>query len=111
MTGVKVMSRAGRAVALNASEVKGNLFLDEGFLAEGDVDLINSSIGLTLNLTSCDIRPNRSPSLRGDGSEDRRRGTVFADHCEIGGSVFMNDDSRVSGSLHLVGASIRVGFI
>lgn len=107
LTRSSISSPGTRAIALNASVVGGNLFLDDGLRCEGRVDLINASIGLTLNLTGCDIHDD---ALEGSTSAARQIGApsslIAADNCDVGSTIFLDGDSTVAGTIRMAGATV-----
>jgi hypothetical protein len=81
------------ALSADRADVKGGVFLSEGFNAEGGVGLIGTQIGASLTCSG--------GILRNPGKD-----ALTADDANVRGSVFLNDGFRAEGAVWLLGAQI-----
>jgi hypothetical protein len=90
-----VLGNDGTGDALQASSIRvgGQVFLNNGFAAEGSVNLSGARIGLDLNCIGADIS---SPVVVGD---DRTGVALRAGACDVGGSVLLRADSATRGEI------------
>ena len=87
----------GEIPALNANGAKigGNVFLRQGFKAEGGVDLTGATIGGQLSCVGGQfIGKGEIPALNANGAK-------------IGGNVFLHQHFRAEGRVDLTGATIQ----
>ncbi len=82
-------------IAADGLEVKGFVYLRDGFKAEGEVRLLGATIGGNLE---CDNSKFINPE------EDRR--TLFADGLNVKGSVCLRNGFKAEGEVRLPGANI-----
>ncbi len=89
-----MMSRGGiQSVHLDDSQSAGNVSIQGGFLAKGEVRLLGASIGGDLACSGGRFRNPGGNALSADG-------------CQVGGFVFLKDDFQSVGAVRLLGASI-----
>jgi hypothetical protein len=92
-----------RCLMAEDAEVKGNLLLQHGFAADGEVRLIAAQIG-TLN---CEGSSFSNSSGCSDPSEDKHiREAIRADRMRVGGGVFFNRGFKAEGEVKLSGAFV-----
>jgi sRNA-binding regulator protein Hfq len=87
------VSGSGSALQADGINVKGNVFLREGFRAEGGVRLLGAQIGNTLE---CGNSVFTNPS----------GGALYADRINVKGSVFLRSGFRAEGEVRLLNAQI-----
>jgi hypothetical protein len=73
--------------------VRGDVFLVDGFRAEGEVRLLEASIGGQLSCTGGTFHHSEGNALSADGAR-------------VGGGAFLDDGFRAEGEVRLLGASI-----
>jgi hypothetical protein len=82
----------GKTINAQRVQVDGSVFLDQGFSATGEVDLLGARIGGHLICSRA--------TLANEGI------ALGAERAEIGGSVFLDEGFRATGMVSLVGARI-----
>ncbi len=89
------------SISADGARVKGNVFLHDGFRAEGAVRLLGAQIGGQL---SCSGGTFTNPPQEGmDASGD----ALFADGAVVNGGVFLNKGFRADGEVRLLNAQIE----
>jgi hypothetical protein len=92
-----------RCLMAEEAEVKGNLLLQHGFTADGEVRLIAAQIG-TLNCEGSSFSNSGGCS---DPSEEKHiREAIRADRMKVGGGVFFNKGFQADGEVSLNGAFV-----
>ena len=86
-------SRLAGDLRANGAEIRGGVFLNDGFHARGEVRLLGASIGGSL-------------TCRGGRFESPGGVVLGADGARIGGSVFLDKGFHARGEVRLIGASI-----
>ena len=93
---VKLLNLGGsrtKAISADGVKVKGDIFLDYGFLAQGEVRLLGADIGGNLN---CD----------GGSFENKSGYALSADGVKVKGNVFLRKEFNATGEVCFVGADI-----
>jgi sRNA-binding regulator protein Hfq len=94
------LGSSGYALAADRINVKGGVFLRNGFSAEGQVRLPGAQIGGNLD---CDISSFKNPPQKGLGNS----GTALAaDGINVKGSVLLRNGFSAEGGVRLLGAQI-----
>jgi hypothetical protein len=83
----------GTALEASGTHVRGNVFLNQGFRAEGEVRLLGASINGNLECT-------RGRFYNPGGM------ALVADRVHVGGDAFLSDRFRAKGAVRVLGASI-----
>ena len=93
---------SGSGIALNADgiDVKGNMFLNHNFHAEGQVRLLGAQVGMTLDCSNAAVENPPQADVPGSGI------AVNADRAVVKGAVFLRDGFRAQGDVRLLGANI-----
>ena len=92
-----------RCLMAEEAEVKGNLLLQHGFTADGEVRLIAAQIG-NLNCEGSSFSNSRGCS---DSAENQHLGqAILADRMKVEGGVFFNKGFKADGEVMLSGARI-----
>lgn len=98
-----------RCLLAEGAEVNGNLLLQQGFSAEGEVRLIAAHIGSSLNCRGSTFSNPTSPVSGGcsDPHEGNNRGkAIRADRIKVEGGIFLNKGFKADGEVMLNGASV-----
>jgi hypothetical protein len=82
-----------KSVTADGAKVKGNVFLTDGFSAEGEVRLLAAQIGGNLDCTGGTFKNPTGRALSADGANVR-------------GDVFLSDGFTAEGEVRLLGAQI-----
>ncbi len=77
--------------------VVGNVFLQNCFMARGEVRLNQANIGQDLGCTACRFESKNGPSLNAEG-------------IRVGGSVFCRNNFQAIGSVNFIISRVHVGF-
>jgi hypothetical protein len=96
----KDVAGSGTALRADRVDVKGSLFLREGFTAEGEVRLLGAQIGGNLECTGGTFRNPPQKHLPGRGK------ALSADGAKVNGSVFLDAAFTAEGEVRLPGAQI-----
>jgi hypothetical protein len=83
------------ALVADGVKVGGNVFLDDGFTADGAIRLIGASVGGQLNCGGATIT-----------GTDTDNHALVADGVKVGGNVFLDDGFTADGAIRLIGASV-----
>jgi hypothetical protein len=86
-------------LSLDRIQVRGSLFLDDGFLANGQVRLRGAVISGLISLTGAVLNNPNNPSVL---SKD----ALVFNNTQIGGDVFLDDNFQANGQVSAVGATI-----
>ncbi len=86
------LSKSG--LTADGIEVGGDVILDQGFQAEGEVRLLGAKIEGQLNCTNASFTNENGKALNADG-------------IQLGGSVFLDYGFRASGEVRVLGAKIE----
>jgi hypothetical protein len=102
------LSLAGsRVLSLTADRVnvKGSVFLRDGFSAEGEVRLVGAQIGDQLDCSAGTFKNPGGPALSADGTSVK--GSIFlSDDFGAEGEVGLRD-AQIGGTLHCVGGKFK----
>jgi len=91
---------SGKALLADGIRVTGDVFLNDGFSAEGEVRLLGAEIGGDL---SCERGTFKNPAQKDvPGSGD----ALSADRMKVKGSVFLRNGFSAEGEVRLLGAEI-----
>jgi len=92
----------GSGIAVNADRavVKGTVFLNKGFRAQGDVRLLGANIGGDLDCSNATFANPPRPGVPGSGI------ALNADGIVVKGTVFLNKDFRAEGEVRLLGGQV-----
>ncbi len=93
LNGSRLESRENVALFADGIEVKGGVFLREGFKAEGEVRLLDATISGNLDCTKGEFHNSEGHALNADG-------------IEIKGSVFLKKGFKAEGEVRFLGAII-----
>lgn len=94
--GTKIKAKDGDALRLYRSSIRGALFLDNGFEAEGKVDLSNSHVGASLCCGGAKLSNSRGVALTLDAAT-------------IADSVHFDGGFKCEGEIRMVGTRIGLG--
>ncbi len=83
---------AGRALNCNTAWIRGDVFLREGFAANGEVNFVQTKIG-QLSCVGSTFKTNKGRALNCNGAE-------------IGASVYLRERFTAEGEVNFVGAKI-----
>ncbi len=89
-----------RRIEADGARVTGNLFLREGFHAEGEVRLLGAEIGGSLACEHGTFKNPAQKDIEGSGK------ALSADRMKVTGSVFLRDGFHAEGEVRLLGAEI-----
>jgi hypothetical protein len=89
-----------RSLAADGAHVKGDVFLRNGFCAEGEVHLLGARMGGDLD---CRNATFKNPPRAG---VERTGDALSADRAVVQGSVFLREGFRAEGEVRLLGAQI-----
>jgi hypothetical protein len=109
LTGVKIADLClngshTRCLMAEEAQVKGNLLLQNGFSADGEVRLIGAQIGGTLNFEGSSFS---NPGGCQDPREQNNGGkAIRADRIRVEGGVFLRNGFKADGEVMLNGAHI-----
>jgi hypothetical protein len=109
LTGVKMVELClngshSRCIMAEDAEVKGNLLLQNGFCADGEVRLIAAQIGSTLNCEGSSFSNSRGCS---NAREETFIGkAIRADRIKVEGGVFFRNGFKAEGEVMLDGAHV-----
>ena len=92
----------GSGIAVNADRavVKGTVFLNKGFRAQGDVRLLGANIGGDLDCSNATFANPPRPGVPGSGI------ALAADGIVVKGTVFLNKGFRAEGEVRLLGGQV-----
>jgi hypothetical protein len=88
------------ALNVERADVKGSIFLREGFSAKGEVRLLDAQIGGSLECEGGIFENPPLPNITGSGR------ALNADRAVVNGSVFLNQGFSAKGEVRLPGAQI-----
>ena len=88
-------SEEGRALIADGMQVKGNVFLDDGFKAEGEVRLLGARISGNLECSNGHFI-----------NKNKEGGALIADRMQVEGGVFLHNGFKAEGVVRLLGARI-----
>jgi len=94
------LPESGKALIADSVNVKGNVFLREGFTAEGEVRLPNAQIGGVLDCSGGTFKNPAQKGVAGSGK------ALNADSVDVKGSVFLHERFTAEGEVRLTGAQI-----
>ncbi len=105
----KVIDGTGKALSADRANIKGTVFLNRGFTAEGEVRLPGAQIGGNFE---CDYGTFRNPARVGaDGRlVDGTAKALSADGVDVRGHVFLRKGFTAEGEVRLMGAQIGGSF-
>jgi hypothetical protein len=89
-----------RSVRADRANVSGNVFLREGFSAEGEVRLLGAQIGGNLECTGGTFKNPPQKGIEGSGK------ALAADRANVRGDVFLREGFSAEGEVRLLGAQI-----
>ncbi|MFZ0962007.1 MAG: hypothetical protein WAO35_13975, partial [Terriglobia bacterium] len=92
---------SGRAINADGANIKGAVFLREGFIAEGEVRLPGAQIGGQLDCTGGKFTNPPRKDIPNSGR------ALTADGLEVGGEVHFGGGFRSEGEVRIHGAHIR----
>ena len=100
-------SRNPKEDALDAERAKvtGDVFLDQGFNAEGEVRLPGATIGGNLEADGGTFKKPSGNALNPDGTKNET--ALSADGINVSGDVFLSDDFVAEGEVRLLGAEVK----
>ena len=98
----KGVEDSGKALNADGINVKGGIFLRQGFHAQGEVRLVGAQIGGNL-----DCKGGRFENPPQQGVEDSGR-ALNADRINVNGRVFLSDQFHAQGEVLLLAAQIGV---
>ncbi len=89
-----------RSLAADGAKVKGDVFLRNGFRAEGEVRFLGAQIGGDLSCVGGTFKNPPQPRVAGTGK------ALSADRAVVKGSVFLRNGFRAEGEVRFVAAQI-----
>ena len=96
--------RPPTALLADGAQVDGDVLLNEGFEATGEVRLLVAQIKGQLNLEGATLRPPASPGAAGQSQDDPD--ALSADGAVIGDSVIFTGGFKAAGTIRFPGAEI-----
>ncbi len=101
----KALEGSGRALTADGVDVKGDVFLGDGFTAEGEVRLLGAQIGGQLHCIGGVFK--NPPTLAKDGQALEGGGRALsADGVDVKGDVLLGQGFTAEGEVRLPGAQI-----
>lgn len=113
--GACFINPAGTALSINAARISGSVFLRNGFMSEGEVNLCGGTIG-SLDCSSATLRPTSGRTLAVDDARIERKvdlsginatGVVSFVAAEIGSDLWLDSAVLSGATLRLERARIK----
>src|ERR1019366_6875841 len=93
-----------RAIDADGLKLEGDIFLNGGFHAEGEVRLLGATIGGNLDATGGTFKKPCGNVLNSDGTKNET--ALNAERIKVGGNVLLRRKFAAEGEMRLVGAAI-----
>lgn len=90
------------ALSAHGSRIEGDVYLSDGFHAEGEVHFVGCVIGGSLKCMNAQFHNPAKDSEKGK----IQRAAFSADGISIGGSAFMRHDLEIVGETRMIGATV-----
>jgi carbonic anhydrase/acetyltransferase-like protein (isoleucine patch superfamily) len=96
LSGAHIKGEGGSALLAGGASVAGDILLDDGFVAEGQIRLVQAKVGADLDCGGATI-----------SAPDNDEAVLLGDGAEIHGSVLLTDGFAATGAVRFVAAEIR----